>query len=61
MEDHNEQYRAFANHSLRLPLCLMPKLLDTSKRKLGEGRILREKKQYIQVSPFGSLGGQADC
>jgi len=59
MDDHDEQYRAFTNHSLRLPPLFNAQVTGLpSKKKSGEGRILREKRQYIQISVFGSLGGK---
>ncbi len=53
MGDHDEQYHAFTSHSLILPPLFIAQVTGLpSKRKSGEDRIFREKKQYIQVSSF---------
>jgi hypothetical protein len=63
MDDHDEQYHAFTNHPLSLPPLFIAQVNGLpSKRKSGKGCILGEKGEYIQVSPFGGLGGgQAGC
>ncbi len=60
MDDHDEQYRAFTNHSLMLPpLCLLLKLLDYRRKGNQVKTVFSEKNSSIfRFRPLAASEGR---